>query len=380
MTLNRHWLMTGAAVVGALALGFGVSQWLGRSPASSDTAAAEAEDHPGDRVALSAQAAARLGVAIVTVGRGDGGELTLPGRVAVIPGGEATVDAPLAGVVVAVHVGPGDPVRRGAALATLRSPDGAAARAEVDAARASLQAAQSAEQRDRTLFDQGWLPQARLDISAAEARRAEAQLRAARARLAAYGDPGSDGRVIVRSPIAGVVTRISAAPGQVLHQEALQVAAVADARRTELAFEAPPQAGDQLRIGSAVRVTAPGARAIPAIVTAIAPVNAAGVVVVRARADGDLPAAGTVVSARIAGGTGQGAPVVPVTAVQTVEGVPSVFVFDGDGFRARPVVTGTSAGGFVEIASGLQIGERIAGDNAFLLKSELGRGEAEHAH
>ena len=116
------------------------------------------------------------------------------------------------------------------------------------------------------------------------------------------------------------------------------------------------------------------------MITAIAPVNEAGVVVVRARASGALPAVGTVVSARLASSSGSGALTVPLDAVQSVEGVPSVFVFTGEGFRATPVVTGATSGGAIEIVSGLDGDERIAGANAFLLKAELGRGEAEHAH
>src|SRR5690606_6075284 len=108
---------------------------------------------------------------------------------------------------------------------------------------------QAAERRDRTLFEQGWVAQTRLDVTAAEARRAEAELRAARARLGAYGAPGADGLVVVRSPMAGVVTRLSAATGQFLHEEALQVAAVADPRRVELAFDAPPAAASLIRVG-----------------------------------------------------------------------------------------------------------------------------------
>jgi cobalt-zinc-cadmium efflux system membrane fusion protein len=34
----------------------------------------------------------------------------------------------------------------------------------------------------------------------------------------------------------------------------------------------------------------------------------------------------------------------------------------------------------VEILSGVTAGEQIAGQGAFLLKAELGKGEAEHGH
>ncbi|TFW14334.1 efflux RND transporter periplasmic adaptor subunit [Brevundimonas intermedia] len=387
MTLKKHWLMTGAAVVIALGVGFGAARILDRPPTEAGQAEAEhAEaghaEEAGEEafVALTPQAAARAGVSVIAVQRGGGAELKLPGRVAFAPGAEAAVDAPLGGSVVRVHVGLGDRVAAGSPLITVRSPDGAASRADADAAGATVEAARAAERRDRTLFEQGWVSQARLDVTAAETRRAEAQHRAARARVGAFGAPGSDGLTVVRSPIAGVVTRLSAAPGQVLHEEALQVAAVADPGRVELMFEAPPSAASVLKVGDTLESTVAGSRVVSGVVIAIAPANANGVVTVRARPSGETPPAGSVVSARVSAGVGTGTPVVPLDAVQTIEGAPSVFVQEGGGFRARPVVTGRTSDGRIEIVSGLTGSERIAGAGAFLLKAELAKGEAEHGH
>lgn len=387
MTLKKHWLMTGAAVVVALGAGFGVARILDRSPAEAGHAEAEHaeaghadDDGEGAFVALTPQAAARAGVSVIAVQRGGGAELKLPGRVAFAPGAEAAVDAPLGGAVVRVHVGLGDRVAAGSPLVTVRSPDGAASRADADAADATVEAARAAERRDRTLFEQGWVSQARLDVTAAQTRRAEAELRAARARVGAYGAPGSDGLTMVRSPIAGVVTRLSAAPGQVLHEEALQVAAVADPGRVELMFEAPPSAAAILKVGDTLESTGAGSRVVSGVVIAIAPANANGVVIVRARPSGDTLPAGSVVSARVSAGVGTGTPVVPLDALQTIGDAPSVFVLEDDGFHARSVVTGRTSDGRIEIVSGLTGSERIAGAGAFLLKAELAKGEAEHGH
>jgi cobalt-zinc-cadmium efflux system membrane fusion protein len=67
---------------------------------------------------------------------------------------------------------------------------------------------------------------------------------------------------------------------------------------------------------------------------------------------------------------------VPSEAVQTIGGAPSVFVVDGEGFRAKRVVTGRVSAGRTEIVRGLEGSEQIAGIGAFLLKAELGKGEA----
>lgn len=68
------------------------------------------------------------------------------------------------------------------------------------------------------------------------------------------------------------------------------------------------------------------------------------------------------------------------SALQTVEGRSVVFVQSGDGFQATPVEVGRSDGEFTEIISGLKSGLRYAAANSFVLKSELGKGEAGHDH
>jgi len=379
MTTRKHWLMTGAAVIAALGVGFGGARLLDSPAPPPAEDHAEEEAAPEGFLAMTEQQATAAGVTLAAVTRGGGSEYRLPGRVSVAPGAEARVDAPLAGVVTAVHVGPGSTVRRGGALATLRSPEGASARADMDAAAAAAEAARAAAARDRALFDRGYMPRARVDVSEAESRSADARLRAARARVAAWGSPGSDGVVVIRSPADGVVTRLLAAPGVTLHEEALQVAEIADSRRAELVFDAPPAAARLLTVGTRLRADLAGGETLEAVVIAVAPATEGGTAVVRAAPSGPAPAAGTVLSARLSVGGGDGL-TVPADAVQTVEGVPSVFVREANGFRARPVVTGATAGGRIEILSGLTGTERIAGAGAFLLKAELAKGEAEHGH
>jgi cobalt-zinc-cadmium efflux system membrane fusion protein len=128
---------------------------------------------------------------------------------------------------------------------------------------------------------------------------------------------------------------------------------------------------------TALTATVPGAEPIAAVITAIAPVNEATGWSSSAPAPaGALPAVGTVVSARLASSDRRiGCPDGAAGAVQSVEGVPSVFVFTGEGFRATPGCDRRDLGmDRIEIVSGLDGDERIAGANAFLLKAELGRG------
>jgi cobalt-zinc-cadmium efflux system membrane fusion protein len=71
---------------------------------------------------------------------------------------------------------------------------------------------------------------------------------------------------------------------------------------------------------------------------------------------------------------------IPKTAVQTLEGQPSVFVQTPEGFAPRPVTPGRTNETHVEITSGLQAGERYAATETFVLKADLGKSAAAHEH
>jgi cobalt-zinc-cadmium efflux system membrane fusion protein len=64
--------------------------------------------------------------------------------------------------------------------------------------------------------------------------------------------------------------------------------------------------------------------------------------------------------------------VVPMDAIQTINGRPTIFVAESEGrFRPRAVDTGAAIDGMVEVRSGLRAGEQIVVAGSFVLKSEL---------
>lgn len=71
---------------------------------------------------------------------------------------------------------------------------------------------------------------------------------------------------------------------------------------------------------------------------------------------------------------------VPRTALQTIGGEQVVFVRTQDGFEKREVALGNGDEQAVEVVFGLDPGETVAITNSFVLKAELGKAEAEHAH
>ncbi len=76
----------------------------------------------------------------------------------------------------------------------------------------------------------------------------------------------------------------------------------------------------------------------------------------------------------------QAALVVPLSAVQMHEGRPVVFLQGDEGLVPRELALGKRGETNVEVLAGLEAGERFVAENSFLIKAELGKGEAEHEH
>lgn len=379
---HRARLLAGAAVA-VLALGGAVFLLtrVGSEPAVAEAAEAEvAPEAPEGVVLLTAQQIQASGISVVAVGQGGGGEVRLSGRVEPMIDARAAVAAPVGGRVERVLVAPGQAVRAGQVLAVVVSGDAAVIRADADAASASADAARSAYQRDRRLAQQGVV--ARQDVETAHARYlgAEAAVRAARARVAASGAPNASGRLSVTTPISGVVTSVQVGPGGFAAQGGV-VAEVADPARVELVFHAPPLAAAQVRVGQTLRAQGPAGEFDAVVIGVAAGAGGeSGATVIRARpVEGQAPPAGASVAGVLTTGASDGL-TVPTEAVQTMEGTAVVFVQVEGGFRAAPVLTGRQAGGRTEILRGLDGDERIAAAGAFLLKAQLGLGDADHGH
>jgi cobalt-zinc-cadmium efflux system membrane fusion protein len=161
------------------------------------------------------------------------------------------------------------------------------------------------------------------------------------------------------------------------------VAEVTNPSRIELVFNAPPQLAAEAHAGARMRVAGPNGE-FDAIITGVAAdagQQNSGAAVIRARPESArLPPAGSLVSGSLVTGDGDQGLSVPSEAVQTVDGKTVVFVQIEGGFRAAQVLPGRQAGGRIEIVNGLNGSERIAAANAFLLKAEMAKGEAEHGH
>ena len=391
-TDTRRLMMFAAALLFAVLAGYGIAKLTGGQDAGPSPAGhvdGGGQDEHGDEeaegeeglVVLTQPQIEASGIQVVALGRGGGGETRLSGRVESAVGARAAVAASVGGRVERVVVAPGTPVRAGQPLAVIVSGEAATMRASADAARAEAQAARLVYQRDQSLVTQGVVARQELEASRARSLAADATARAAAAQVAAAGSPDAGGRVTITTPVAGIVGAVQVTPGGFVAAGDL-VANVSDPAQTELVFSAPPALAAQIAPDARIEVTgATGSFSAVVIGVAADVREQGGMAIIRARPEsGTLPPAGSPVSGVVVAAGQDDTLTVPVDAVQTVEGRSVVFVTDEKGFRVTPVLAGRRAGDRVEILNGLSGDERVAGSNAFLLKAELAKGEAEHGH
>jgi cobalt-zinc-cadmium efflux system membrane fusion protein len=69
---------------------------------------------------------------------------------------------------------------------------------------------------------------------------------------------------------------------------------------------------------------------------------------------------------------------VRVSAIQMLENKTVIFVREGDKVEARPVRIGEMDARHAEVKEGLSAGERYVAENSFVVKAEVGKGEADH--
>lgn len=126
------------------------------------------------------------------------------------------------------------------------------------------------------------------------------------------------------------------------------------------------------------------AKPIGAKITYISPFGTEGTQTMLARAvventAGDLRP-GLFVTGEVITGEIEAPVAVKAGAIQTLKDKTVVFVAEGDAFEAREVELGVKDSERVEITSGLLPGDKYVAVNSFVIKAEIGKGEAEHSH
>ncbi len=369
----------------------GPTAWEASRPVAEDPAEAASEPNV---VTLDRAGQARIGLAF--------GEASIrpiilpvraPGTVAFDERRVTRLRPRTQGRVVGLEVQPGDAVRAGQTLATLDAAGVLEARSGLDEARAALVETQATERvaetnlrRGQDLLKIGGVAQVEVDRRQVDLAKAHAAALSAQAKVDLYRaqydrlapEPGAGSSVsAIVAPIDGVVTNANLTLGEVVESER-DAFTVADPSRVVVlanlygADIARVKAGDTVTVQAPIpdhprfegQVRSVNAAVDPATNTAPARIEIAN-------PDG-LLRANMFVSVEIAADLGRSGVTVPAAALQQTEAGPIAFVRTApDRFEKRSLILGVQRADWVEIRSGITVGESVATQGSFGLKAIL---------
>lgn len=187
----------------------------------------------------------------------------------------------------------------------------------------------------------------------------------------------------VTAPLSGVVTARDANPGEQTGERVLFT--VADLSTVWVDLSVFPRDAGKVRLDQAVRIRGADAGAsAEGRVIWVAPFGSSAnqTLTVRVLLDNAERrwAPGLYVTAEVTLAETDVPLAVRNDALQTMEEETVVFVAEEGGFEPRAVQLGRSDSETTEIVAGLAAGDLYVANNSFILKAELGKGEAEHGH
>ncbi|EPM47794.1 cation efflux family protein [Pseudomonas syringae pv. actinidiae ICMP 19071] len=359
-------------------------------PKKPSTAAAEQphEEEEEGHIELTAEQIKTAGIELATAEpRQMSTTVTFPGEIRFDEDRTAHVVPRVSGVVESVKVDLGQAVKKGQVLAVIASQQISDQRSELNAAQRRQELARLTLQREKKLWEdkisaeQDYL-QARQDFQ-----EADINLANARQKISAIGaslSPSAGNRYELIAPFDSMVVEKHLGIGEMVN-EASNAFTLSDLSRVWATFGVAPRDLDKVVVGRPVIVSAPDLNAqVEGKIGYVGSLlgeqtRAAAVRVTLANPQGAWRP-GLFVSVEVAAEQSSVAVSVPDSAIQSIEEKPSVFVRNAEGFQLTPVTLGRRDGGHVEIVKGLAAGTQVAAAGSFILKSELGKGSAEHAH
>jgi cobalt-zinc-cadmium efflux system membrane fusion protein len=346
--------------------------------------------HTGE-VHLTEQQRQNLGINVETLDSGSAAStIVRPANITYDLDNIAKVGPRLEAKVVKVLKDLGEQVTREEPIALMSSVELGKAKAEYLRLKARLKSEQARYEREQSLYEQQISSQAELLEAEASFQEAQAKLNATAEALRLYGLTATDIQQIkagsnqplsqfyINSPIDGVIQERNLSPGQTVSSSETPVHVV-NLSQIWVMIDAYEQDIQYIEPGQTVNIAV---RSIPnetfeGTINWISYALKEGSRTMPVRATVKNPnrklRAGMFGTARIQTGRERDIAMIPVDAVQTIEGKSRVFVPGAEKGSFRPVTVrlGTENEGLVEILSGLQPGDKAVTAGAFDLKSAL---------
>jgi cobalt-zinc-cadmium efflux system membrane fusion protein len=315
---------------------------------------------------------------------------------------------PLArGLIERVFVRLGDPVKAGQPLVRYDNielgeliQEYLGALAQVEKEKANVEVSKRFEERAKALFESQAIAQKEYELREAEYKNAEATLERQRAELAKYeeklhrfglsdkeidilrGAPHQQAHRtashnVLRAPIAGIITKYDVSEGELVGPER-ELFTVTDTSIVWVLADVYEKDLSMVREGLQVKIyleTYPNEAFIGRI-TYVSDFLDPKTRSAKVRCEVSNPQGRlkleSFATIQIPTPMGRKAVMVPVAAVQRIDDAPVVFVKIGDAeFQRRKVQIGSQSNDWVEVASGVKIGEAVVTQGTFQLKSAL---------
>jgi RND family efflux transporter MFP subunit len=302
-----------------------------------------------------------------------------PAEVVVPTTAKQVVSSPVAGLVAQLLVQQNQTVRPGTPLVRIASPQLGQLQLQLLQATARARLARQSALREQALFDEGIIPQRRVQEAQAALMEGEAVLNQATAALrlsgmstatiqhiAATGKPQDS--ITLAATQAGIVTEIAVTPGQRV-EAATALLHVAQTGSLWLDIQLPVSENMNWPAGTMVKVLARDVSArILSVSRIVSP--SSQMVVLRAAVEGKtgLIRSGEVVTVELPAAAIPDSWEVPLSGVAHDGNQAYVFVRTSQGFEARPVKVVVSAGQRVRVQGSLTVGEQIAVSGVVVLK------------
>jgi membrane fusion protein, heavy metal efflux system len=340
------------------------------------------------RVKLSDKQVTQNGVEVLTAGPAKiKSMLNLQGEIKLNADKTVHIVPRVGGMVESVSANAGDKVRKGQVLASISSQSIADMRSDLLAAQKKVGFARATYNREKQLWEEKI--SAQQDYLQAQHDLQEAEINAARIqqKMEAIG-AGSTGKGLaryeIRSPIDGVVTNKQISQGQVV-KETDDLFEIADLSTVWAQMTIYAKDIGAVKAGQKVTI-----KAIAFDAQAVGTIAYVGAIV----GEQSRAATARVVLANPNKNWLPGLPVnvelisneINVPLAVSVEGLQSlrdgtvVFGRYGEYFEARPLELGRRDDKYVEVLQGLNVGEKYAAGNSFLIKADIGKAGASHDH
>ena len=360
----------------------------------SDEAASRKDDHGAagqrEKIALDGAQMKAAGIVLATAAPAQiRVAISLPGEIRFNEDRTAHVVPKLSGVVTSVLADLGQAVKQGQVLAVIASSGLSEQRSELLSAQRRLALAATTLDRERRLWQDKISAEQDYLLAKQAMSEAEIAVQNARQKLSAFGAGAASGsdlnRLELRAPFDGIVMEKHLALGEAVKEDA-NVFTISDLSTVWAEIAVPPKDLNLVRVGETVTVKASSFDAqANGKITYVGSLLGEQTRTAKARVALANPdrawRPGLFVSVDVPSTqTGVAAVTVGTGAIQTLEDKQVVFVKVAGGFRPQAVTLGRSDDKLTEIVQGLSAGAQYAAAGSFVLKAELGKDSAEHAH